>query len=210
MLIPYQANIYIEKEPKSNLIIILLMIIFYLFSLFYGEDAFSFFVLTKENIILGSLASWLWHTDFYHLLGNILFLWTFGNAICAKIGNVLYAITFIGLSFITGIVHIYTDGSSAEGASGAINGIVGMFLFLYPFEHISCVWMLSFKVNTVEIKSIYLIILWFIYDIISAFFSKGQTGYIAHISGFVIGFIIMIVMVKFSIVQSNNSDRTLF
>jgi hypothetical protein len=70
---------------------------------------------------------WL-HGGILHLLGNMLFLWIFGNAVCAKIGNFKYLPIYIGLGLVAGFSQLVFSGQGSLGASGAINGIVGMYL----------------------------------------------------------------------------------
>ena len=64
-------------------------------------------------------------------------LWVFGNAICAKVGNIAYTIVYVALGLCSGVIHLLLDGDPAVGASGAINGVVAMFLVFYPLNTIS-------------------------------------------------------------------------
>src|SRR5690606_4238592 len=80
------------------------------------------------------------HGGLLHLFGNMLFLWAFGNAVCAKVGNFRYAALFFVLAFASAAVHNLFDGHPAIGASGAINGVVGLFLVYFPRNDIRCFW----------------------------------------------------------------------
>lgn len=80
---------------------------------------------------------WL-HGGYIHLLGNLLFLWIFGNAVCAKIGNLVYFPIYITLGILAGIGHQVFQGGASIGASGAIMGVVGMYLVFFPANDITC------------------------------------------------------------------------
>ncbi len=89
---------------------------------------------------LGLIGSALLHGSFYHLLCNMIFLWLFGNAICSKIGNVLYIPVYLLLSFASSYIALTFDSRPGIGASGAINGLVGMYLVFFPLNDISCLY----------------------------------------------------------------------
>src|SRR5262245_52643120 len=122
MFIPYHVDVPMERMPIANWVII-------------GVTTIAFFVFaadTADPVFLeSSSVRWglhlLMHGDFVHLFGNMLFLFLFGNAICAKAGNVLFPVLYLLLGWIAIAVHILVDGRPAIGASGAINGIVGMY-----------------------------------------------------------------------------------
>ena len=78
------------------------------------------------------------HGSFMHLLGNMWFLWLFGNAVCAKVGNLVYLLIYLMLGLTSGVVAYTIDPRPAVGASGAINGVVGMFVVWYPLNNIHC------------------------------------------------------------------------
>ena len=97
-----------------------------------------------DGFALKGLFGYMWlHGGILHLLGNMLFLWIFGNAVCAKIGNLRYIPAYLGLGIVAGISHLIFTGGSSLGASGAINGIVGMFLVFFPQNEITCYWIFS-------------------------------------------------------------------
>lgn len=74
---------------------------------------------------------WL-HAGFFHIAGNLLFLWVFGNAVCSKVGNFTYLLFYLCVGVFAAAAHLVFSGGTAIGASGAINGIVGMFLIFFP------------------------------------------------------------------------------
>ena len=73
-----------------------------------------------------------------HLKYTLIFLWVFGNAVCAKFNNWRYIPFYLCLGIIAASFHLLLDGRSAIGASGAIYGVMGAFLILYPLNSITC------------------------------------------------------------------------
>jgi membrane associated rhomboid family serine protease len=146
---------------------------------------------------------WL-HGSILHLLGNMLFLWIFGNAVCAKIGNFRYLPIYLGLGILAGIAHLIFTGGNAIGASGAINGIVGMFLVFFPENEITCYisfwFLLSPYIKEFTVSSIWMILFWVAFDVWGAMKGGGGVAYFAHLGGFAAGFVLAIVMLKLKLV----------
>lgn len=151
---------------------------------------------------------WL-HGNLLHLIGNMLFLWVFGNSICAKFGNITYLPIFIVLGIFAAMGHLIFNGGPALGASGAINGIVAMFLILFPLNTISCLW--SFNLiywRSFECSSFWIIILWFVYDIFGAVIGGGNVAYFAHFGGFAGGLAIAIILLKTKIITTTRYEKS--
>jgi len=145
---------------------------------------------------------WL-HGGIIHLLGNLLFLWIFGNAVCAKIGNLKYLPIYIVLGLLAAISHLLFSGGLAIGASGAINGIVGMYLIFFPENDITCyfVFILFYYpiIREFTISSYAMILFWFTFDLLGALASSpgvGGVAYFAHIGGFLAGVAAAIILLK--------------
>ncbi|MBN2020070.1 MAG: rhomboid family intramembrane serine protease [Sedimentisphaerales bacterium] len=158
--------------------------------------------------------AWL-HGGIIHLLGNLLFLWIFGNAVCAKIGNVLFLPVYVLLGLIAGVAHLVFTGGDAIGASGAINGIVGMFLVFFPQNEITCYFILFIPlflrpiIKELCVSSGWMILLWFGFDIWGLMRGGGQIAYFAHIGGFVGGFVLAVLMLKFGFVTMERYEKSL-
>ena len=152
---------------------------------------------------------WL-HGDLLHLLGNMLFLWIFGNAVCAKIGNIRFFLIYIFAGLIAAIAHLIFKGGPMLGASGAINGIVGMFLVFFPQNDITCYWgwcLIYWRQFTVS--SYWIILMWLVFDIFGATRGGGHTAYFAHLGGFAGGFVIAALMLKFKWIEMENYEKSL-
>ncbi|MBN1393151.1 MAG: rhomboid family intramembrane serine protease [Sedimentisphaerales bacterium] len=146
---------------------------------------------------------WL-HGGFIHLLGNMLFLWIFGNSVCAKIGNIRYFFIYLFLGIVAGVSHLIFSGGEAIGASGAIYGIVGMFLVFFPENEITCYLVFWFfltpYVREFSVSSIWIILLWVAFDVWGAMSGGGGVAYFAHLGGFAGGAVLAILMLKLKLV----------
>lgn len=151
---------------------------------------------------------WL-HGGFLHIIGNLIFLWLFGNAICSKIGNVFYLPVYVFLGLAAGITHLLFFDTYVLGASGAINGLVGMYLVFFPENEISCFFLLFIRPYWFHVRSFWMILLWFAFDILGALYSSGGVAYLAHIGGFVAGFGLALIMLKTKFVTVERYEKSI-
>lgn len=151
---------------------------------------------------------WL-HGGLFHLIGNLIFLWLFGNAVCSKIGNLFYLPAYLLLGIIAGISHILFSSGIAIGASGAINGIVGMYLVFFPENTISCFFILLYYPYRFSVSGYWIILLWFAFDILGAVTGGQQIAYFAHIGGFSAGFGLAILMLKKKWVEMERDEKSI-
>ena len=207
-LIPYKLETTFTRIPYVNagLIVITSIIFFLPEQLFPLADQEAFVLRHWE--VSGLLGNMFLHGSFFHLLGNMLFLWIFGNPICATVGNGAYGFLYICLGIIAAVVHLSIDGHPAIGASGAINGIVGMSLVLFPrnkihswyFIAIPILWL--FKAGKFATKAYWMVLYWLVFDIIGSMGSPDGIAHWMHIGGFAGGMIIAICALKFNLIES--------
>jgi membrane associated rhomboid family serine protease len=147
------------------------------------------------------------HAGIFHLVGNMIFLWVFGNAICSNTSNALYALIFFSCGVAAGAVHMIADGHPAVGASGAINGIVGLTLAIYPLNRVSVFWTFLVRGGTFSVRAYGIIIFWFIFDLWGALEKGGEVAYWAHIGGFLFGLISGLLLLKLKFVETTEWDN---
>ncbi len=214
LLIPYHADVPMCRVPWMNWAIIGITVLF--FPLCVTWDDLT--PLGKTFTLGGS--SWLGvpghllvHGDILHLAGNMLFLWVFGNAVCAKVGNLVYFFVYLGLGVGAGLLSLAIDGRPSIGASGAINAIVGMFLVWYLLNEITCWFGYWFYYtagsDSFSVSSYWMILLWLAFDIWGALRGEGNVGYVAHIAGFGLGCCLAILMLKLRWVRLEPGERSL-
>jgi membrane associated rhomboid family serine protease len=146
------------------------------------------------------------HGGFLHIIGNMLFLWIFGNNVEDSMGRPRFVAFYLlgGLAALWGQV-LFSPNSDAPtiGASGAIAAVLGAYLLLYPRARVLTVVFIIFFVTVIELPAIFMLGLWFleqIYfgaaDLSSPTGGGGGVAYWAHIGGFAFGLALIKVFAK--------------
>jgi membrane associated rhomboid family serine protease len=171
-------------------------------------------VLMLKGWGLRGLFGYMWlHAGLIHLLGNMWFLWIFGNAVCAKVGNLRYLVLYVFLGVAAGVTYLLFGGDKLVGASGAINGVVGTYLVLFYENSITCYWwlfLIFFRQFT--ISSFWMILFWLLWDILGASFggAGSHVAYVAHLGGFGAGFAITLYMCKHGWITMERYEKSLW
>lgn len=141
------------------------------------------------------------HMSFFHLLGNMILLWALAPTIECKIGHLQFMALFLGCAIVAGLLYSYQNRENIEiaiGASGAVYGIMGAYLVLFPNQKLKCViWF--FTLIRFEVPAYTIILLYFILDYYYAsagFEEVDKVAYWAHVGGFIFGFIVGLVEKK--------------
>ncbi|MFO0810035.1 MAG: rhomboid family intramembrane serine protease [Gemmataceae bacterium] len=154
------------------------------------------------------------HGDILHLVGNMIFLFCFGNAVCAKVGNVLFVPLYLLLGAIAGGLWALVSQSLMIGASGAIMGITGVFLVLYPLNEIAT-WTFRSMIWTGDawrFPSWVVILFYMTLDLIGLMTdgeSGGGVAYVAHLAGMACGFGVGLVLTMTRFVESHRGEQFL-
>ena len=211
LLVPYRVDVSIRRWPVTNLVILGLLLICYLFELAQVPDKIQNivpFVLERGNP-LGLIGYLFLHDGLLHLVGNMLFLWVFGNAVCVRVGNLAYPFIFVALGIVAGLAHLTFSVAPAIGASGAINGIVGMFLAWFPMNYLSVFYLWIFGIGTFRVRSYWMILLWLVFDVLGAASGWGSVAYWAHLGGFAAGFGLAVFLLKLGLVRMEPHEKSL-
>ena len=128
------------------------------------------------------------HAGWLHLIGNMWFLWIFGDNLEDRMGRVRYVLFYLVCGVLaTGTQVLATPSSVAPmvGASGAIAGVLGGYILLYPTARVRCLWVLIVFVTTIRVPAFILLGLWFL----SQFLTPRESGvaWEAHVGGFLAG-----------------------
>lgn len=160
----------------------------------YSDPSLSVQFTTFEQI-LPFFSSMFLHGGFMHILGNMWFLYIFGDNIEDRLGHLRYLLFYLVCGLAAGVIHLYTNWESnlpTIGASGAISGIMGAYLLLYPRSRILTLIPIFFFIQFFEIPAFIFLIYWLFIQIISASLTPKNVGGIAfwaHIGGFVAGLV---------------------
>lgn len=142
------------------------------------------------------LTSMFLHGGFMHLAGNMLYLWIFGNNIEDAMGHVRFIIFYLLCGTIAVFAQALPSPSSEIpmiGASGAISGVLGAYLLLYPHARVLVGIPLGFIIHTVRMPAGWVLAFWFLLQVINSFLSEGGPGvaWYAHAGGFMAGMVLM-------------------
>jgi membrane associated rhomboid family serine protease len=144
-----------------------------------------------KNVYLAMLVSMFLHGSWLHVLGNMLFLWVFGNNVEDRLGHVGFAVFYLFLGALATTGYALSDPSSTVpvlGASGAIAGIMGAYLVFWPRARVLS--LVTFVV--VSIPAAVVLGIWFVLQ----FFTDPNTGvaWVAHVTGFVAGALFALIL----------------
>ncbi|HEV2947262.1 MAG TPA: rhomboid family intramembrane serine protease [Gemmataceae bacterium] len=175
------------------------------------ESQPRFLSLQRNHFALYQLISHLFvHNDIWHLAGNMLILFIFGNAINGKLGHWSFLGLYLMFGILAGLCWLLLDrGFAALGASGAIMGICGIYLVLYPKNEVSILWWFFIRGGIIEIASYWLLLFWFVGDLIGCFMSGGGIAYVAHLGGAIAGFAVGLFLVVNDWVESPAGEENL-
>ena len=128
------------------------------------------------------------HGSWFHVLGNMLFLWVFGDNVEDAMGHVRFLVFVLLCGSAASLAHAFSDPESARpliGASGAVSGVVAAYLILYPRVRM---WALFLHGIPLRVPAYWAIGFWFGLQLVSAFLSGDENvGWFAHLGGFVAG-----------------------
>jgi membrane associated rhomboid family serine protease len=153
---------------------------------------------TPIPVYLTLITAMFMHGGFAHLFGNMLYLWIFGDNLEDALGHARYLVFYLSTGILAGLSHVLVTaavGSDALvpclGASGAISGVLGGYILLFPRRRVRVIWLYS----VMEVPALLAIGLWFVFQLISGAGmlggSMGGVAYGAHIGGFVAGLILV-------------------
>ena len=141
------------------------------------------------------------HGGWLHLIGNMLYLWIFGNNIEDAMGHVRFVVFYALCGLAAAMGQALADPSSQIpmiGASGAISGVLGAYLLLYPRARVLVLVFLGFFVTTLRLPAGVVLGFWIVLQLFNASATSGDSGggvaWFAHIGGFIAGLVLILFM----------------
>jgi membrane associated rhomboid family serine protease len=137
------------------------------------------------------------HGGWMHLLGNMLYLWIFGNNVEDAMGHVRFIFFYLLCGTVAVFAQALPDPESQlpmVGASGAISGVLGAYLLLFPHARVLVGIPFGFLLQTLYMPASLVLVLWFGLQLLSSWLSSGQEGGVAfgaHVGGFVAGLVLI-------------------
>jgi len=185
IVIPYRIETLFQHEPWANKLLFGTTIAAGLAREFglIPDEAYKQFFIWGEGGPWSLFGYQFAHAGIAHLAGNMVFLWVFGNAVCATVGNWTYLVLYLGLGAFAGLVHMLIGGGPVVGASGSIAGVVGLAVAFYPINRVDLFYLLGLVPRTGRIWLWMLALYWTFWDVVGAVFHLGPVAYWAHIGG---------------------------
>lgn len=211
-MIPLKDNIPTKSFPIITVSLIIVNILIFLWQRFFLspaeiETVYRLYGLVPKELslsihqqrdlipynILTIFSSMFIHGGFLHLGGNMLYLWIFGNNIEDSMGYVRFPVFYLLSGVIAALFQYLYDPTSTipmVGASGAVSGVLGAYLLLYPYARISTL----IFIFIVQLPAVVLLTIWFIMQV---FYSQfGHVAWYAHIGGFIFGLLAIRFFIK--------------
>lgn len=139
------------------------------------------------------LTSMFMHGGFMHIFGNMLYLWIFGDNLEDRLGHIRYAVFYLICGVVAALAQVFVSSDSVIpmlGASGAISGVLGGYLLLFPRRNVKAI----IFYNIIYVPAYVALGLWIALQVFRGYFDTAEAGgvaYMAHIGGFVAGFLLI-------------------
>jgi membrane associated rhomboid family serine protease len=207
-VIPLKDNVPTRTVPIIAVSFIFVNILIFLWQRFTlqsaaSEQIYRYYGFVPHELIVSLTSQWtlvpynvmtiftsmFLHGGFLHLAGNMLYLWIFGNNIEDALGHVRFIFFYVVSGIIAAAFQFLYDPSSNVpmiGASGAISGVLGAYLVLYPYARIKTLLIIIIFFKVVELPAILLLTIWFFMQVLYSTSMDGVAWY-AHIGGFIFG-----------------------
>jgi len=217
-MIPLKDTIPSRTVPFVNYTIILINLLCFLYQLSLGPHLEKFLYawgvvpaqffaplsighLHLSQRILPLFTSMFLHGGWLHFLGNMLYLYIFGDNVEDRLGHARYLLFYLLCGVLAAAVHLLTNTGSRVptiGASGAIAGVMGAYFFLFPYARVVTLIIVIFFVDVVEIPAFFFLAFWFILQFLNGTVSfgaqdalSGGVAWWAHIGGFMSGIVLL-------------------
>jgi membrane associated rhomboid family serine protease len=213
-VIPLRDAVPAESFPAATMLLIALNVLTFVYELSLGSEL-DMFILQYGAVPLRF--SWAWqredvstvkrflplftsmflHGGWLHLGGNMLYLWIFGDNVEDRLGHVRFLLFYFACGLAAALTQIYVHPTSRipmVGASGAVAGVLGAYLILFPYARVLALIPILFFFQIVELPASLFLIFWFLMQFLSGAVSitdapqlTGAVAWWAHIGGFVGG-----------------------
>lgn len=181
--------------PIITIFVCVACILVYLFA-HNGRDQLALAFYPNTLDVLKMFTSVFAHADIFHLAGNVFFFYSFARTIETQMSAVGYLLAFVLFVLVTNLAYAYSaqDPIPTIGLSGVVWGYMGIFLFRYGKEDISCFIWFGWVARTFEVPVLIFILAFFAFDVL-AYNSeqRGPVNYVAHFSGFAAGVVFRIL-----------------
>lgn len=208
-MIPLRDSQPSDSKPLVTLLLIVVnfLVFFYELSLDpYSRNHFiATYAVVPDQLTLSSLVTSMFlHGGWLHIIGNMWFLWIFGDNVEDLLGHGKFLLFYLVCGVAAGMVQVAVNPGSrlpTIGASGAIAGVMGAYLVRFPRSHILTLVPIFFFLTTFDLPAWVLLAYWFLIQFFSGVgavaysnLSEGGVAWFAHVGGFVAGIVLVFIM----------------
>jgi len=208
-MIPLRDTQPSYSTPFVTILLIVMNVFVFLYEVSLDDYTRNAFISTWGMIparfeYTDMLTSMFLHGGWLHLIGNMWFLWIYGDNVEDTLGHLKYLLFYLLCGLAAGGMHVVTNLDSripTVGASGAIAGVMGAYLVKFPHSRILTLVVVFVFITTVEIPAVLILAYWFLIQLASGMWSvgysqlsQGGVAWFAHVGGFVAGVILIKVM----------------
>lgn len=203
LILPLRSDRPLRTPPYVNYALIAINVIIFALTAqsFAGQEytrAHDFMLWSQETRLWQFITYQFLHGGPMHLIGNMIFLYVFGNAVEDRLGKVGYLFFYLSMGVFAGLGHWLTSNAPVIGASGSVAGVTGAFLMLFPLTNIRFFYWFFF-IGFFEISAKWVILFYFVKDLL--FYgielsnpAVGGVAYTAHLAGNLAGFLVALTL----------------
>jgi len=200
MFIPIRSDRPLRSTPYVNYALIAINAIVFAFTARHiaSEEynrVYDFMLWHQGTQLWQFITYQFLHADGWHLLGNMLFLWVFGNNVEDRLGKAGYLFFYLAMGVLAGLGHWLTSEYPVLGASGSVAGVTGAFLALFPRTRITFVFW-YFIIRTFEVPAMLVVCFYFVKDMLFMGLNMGNVAYTAHLAGNIGGFVLAMLLLS--------------
>jgi membrane associated rhomboid family serine protease len=208
-MIPLRDTQPSYSPPIVTVIIIILNTLVFLFQISLDPYERNYFIATYGIVpdrlhYISILTSMFLHGGWLHLIGNMWFLWIYGDNVEDVLGHGKYAVFYLACGIAAAVVHVALNADSRVptiGASGAIAGVMGAYVVKFPHSRIVTLVPIFIFFTIFEVPAVVMLLYWFALQIFSGVGSigysnvgKGGVAWFAHVGGFMAGMLLIHIM----------------
>jgi membrane associated rhomboid family serine protease len=202
LVIPLRDTIPSARVPVVNYAIIALNVVVFLYEVSLGRHLEAFILawgLVPRDFTLPTLVTSMFlHGSWMHLLGNMLYLYIFGDNVEDRLGHARYAFFYMLCGMAAGATQALINPASGVpvvGASGAIAGVSGAYFLFFPRARVVTLVPIFFFLQVIEVPAVFFLLIWFVWQLLSGVATigggasgvEGGVAFWAHIGGFLAG-----------------------
>jgi membrane associated rhomboid family serine protease len=226
-MIPITTSLKPRSIPYANYLLIAINVIFFLLSSYLFEKP-KVFDRESGRVVIETLRPWaqnfmltpdrpfIWqfityaflHSGWMHLIGNMYFLYIFGNNVNDRLGNVGYICFYFAGAVFSAIGHTLLHVNPVVGASGAVAAVTGAYLVLFPNTLITVIYVFFYIWDTFEIRALYFILFKLIFwdNIFEPRFSQQAIAYDAHLAGYAFGVLCILILLSVRLIDTSHDN----